>query len=364
MSSPADKITPSDPRVEHRTYTTKCSGVKYHYLLADPKKSTGVEAAGTVLLIHGWPDLAYGWRYQIPYLLSLNLRVVVPDMIGYGQTAAPQSLPLYSTKSVSDDMAELMARSVLANSPNKRFILGGHDWGGFFVWRMVLYYPYLIQGVFSVCTPYSPPREMELDLEAITKFVPNFKYQLQLASGVVDDHVSTRERLAKFFNAIYGGRTPEGKTAFTSEKGIDFDALEQVGPSPLLSEEDVAFYVDEYMRHAEEGDGGDKPLRGPLNWYRTTKLKWEEELPLAQAKVGTVEKKIPNPALMINASKDVALPPSMSMGMERFFENLSVKEVPTSHWALVEDPAGVNGFIGEFVKGVLEKEGGAIKASI
>jgi pimeloyl-ACP methyl ester carboxylesterase len=38
------------------------------------------------LQIHGWPDLAIGWRYQIPLLLSLGLRVVAPDMMGYGGT--------------------------------------------------------------------------------------------------------------------------------------------------------------------------------------------------------------------------------------------------------------------------------------
>lgn len=36
--------------------------------------------------IHGWPDLSLGWRYQIPLLVSLGLRVVAPDMMGYGGT--------------------------------------------------------------------------------------------------------------------------------------------------------------------------------------------------------------------------------------------------------------------------------------
>jgi pimeloyl-ACP methyl ester carboxylesterase len=37
--------------------------------------------------IHGWPDLSMGWRYQINSLLDLGLRVVAPDMMGYGRTA-------------------------------------------------------------------------------------------------------------------------------------------------------------------------------------------------------------------------------------------------------------------------------------
>jgi hypothetical protein len=36
--------------------------------------------------IHGFPDISMGWRYQIPMLLGLELRVVAPDCMGYGRT--------------------------------------------------------------------------------------------------------------------------------------------------------------------------------------------------------------------------------------------------------------------------------------
>ena len=279
-------------------------------------------------------------------------------MLGYARTDAPTALEPYSLKSGADDMAQLMARVLIA-SPNKRFILGGHDWGGFFVWRFILYYPYLVTGVFSVCTPYSAPREMYLPLEAITTYMPTFKYQLQLASGKVDTEVVTKEQIRGFVNTMYGGRTAEGVAPFSTDNGIDFDLLLKTEQSPLLSDEELDYYVEEFSRHSAS------PLTGPLNWYRTTKIKWEEELPLAQAKIGSVEKKIATLSLMIKAKRDVALPPSMSVGMENFFEELTVREVDTSHWALVEDPKGVNGFIGEFVEGVLEREGrGKVKAAI
>lgn len=38
--------------------------------------------------VHGWPDLAFGWRYQIPALIELGFRVVAPDMMGYGGTVS------------------------------------------------------------------------------------------------------------------------------------------------------------------------------------------------------------------------------------------------------------------------------------
>lgn len=80
---PPDKLVPNDPRVTHHTVTL--NGHKWHYLLGTPPSPVG-----TILLVHGHPDLAFGWRYQVPHLLSLNLRVIVPDMLGYGDTDAPE----------------------------------------------------------------------------------------------------------------------------------------------------------------------------------------------------------------------------------------------------------------------------------
>lgn len=74
------------------------------YVNGHPK---GREQKGVALLVHGFPDLwcmflaiyylftlivgrltpsADGWRYTIPALLDQGLRVVVPDMLGYGGT--------------------------------------------------------------------------------------------------------------------------------------------------------------------------------------------------------------------------------------------------------------------------------------
>ena len=113
----------NDPRVEHKT--ANLNGHTYHYLLGVPK----TPIKGTVFLIHGWPDCCAGWRYQIPMLLELGFRVVVPDLMGFAGSEAPRvppgSIQLYSHKRAADDFAEL-ARQLGA----ARIVLGGHDWGG------------------------------------------------------------------------------------------------------------------------------------------------------------------------------------------------------------------------------------------
>lgn len=72
-----------------------------------------------------------GWRYQVPFLLSLNLQVVVPDMLGYGQTSAPHSHEEYTLKKMTAHIAELVKQTT-----DQPIILGGHDWGGAFVWSV------------------------------------------------------------------------------------------------------------------------------------------------------------------------------------------------------------------------------------
>lgn len=70
-------------------HAAKLNGFTYNYLVAEP---ASCDVVGTIFLLHGWPDLSLGWRNQIPLLLSKGLRVVAPDMMGYGGTDAPEEV--------------------------------------------------------------------------------------------------------------------------------------------------------------------------------------------------------------------------------------------------------------------------------
>ena len=80
-----DKLSPDDSRVQYQT--ANLNGINYSYILAEPKG----KVLNTIFLVHGWPDISFGWRYQIPHLVSLGLRVVALDMMGYAGTDAPES---------------------------------------------------------------------------------------------------------------------------------------------------------------------------------------------------------------------------------------------------------------------------------
>lgn len=78
--------------------------------------------------IHGWPDLWFGWRNQIPVLLESGFRVVCPDIMGFGGTDAPpvppkENIIFYGFKRIADDVRGL-AKHLRADT----IVLGGHDW--------------------------------------------------------------------------------------------------------------------------------------------------------------------------------------------------------------------------------------------
>ena len=334
-----DKLAPNDPRIESRTATLR--GKTYHYLLGNPEG----QRVGTVLLAHGWPDLSFSWRYQVPFLLSLKLRVIAPDMLGFGRTDAPQELEKYSLKSIGDDIAELLGQIC----PGEQVILGGHDWGGHFVWRMALWHPELVRGVFSVCTPYNPPQPVYIPLEQLVERLPNFKYQLQLAGPDAEREVVGPTRIRGLLAGLYGGRGPNGERAFTITKGAIFENLEKIKESPMASKEELDYYVQEYCRNG---------MRGPLNWYRTRKVNYDEEVVLL--KDGPPKIKVP--ALVISAKQDPALPPRLTEGMEKHFDNLTKAQVDSHHWAHWSAAEDVNAHIKKFLESVLQI--GPVKSSI
>lgn len=107
------------------------------------------------------------------------------------------------------------------------------------VYRFAEWYPNLVTHVFSVCTPYMARRDKYMSTEDMVNGpLPQFGYQLQLASGVVEENVVSKEDIYKFINIAYGGKPSTGRPGFTPQKGLDLDAFKgEVGKSPLLNEE-------------------------------------------------------------------------------------------------------------------------------
>ncbi|EKV16038.1 Epoxide hydrolase, putative [Penicillium digitatum PHI26] len=323
---PIDKIQVSgDSRIEYKTATL--NGYNYSYILSQPKSG---QFKATVFLIHGFPDLSMGWRYQIPMLVDMGFRVVAPDCLGYGRTDAPDDFTAYALKRCAADI-----KALATHLGETQIILGGHDWGAGLAYRIALWHPELVSHLFTVCVHYVRPTAKYFLMEDLIRDVtPNFAYQLQFKSGEVEKVVRSKDEIRQFLLALYGGRTEAGESGFDAYKGVLLDKLGELKLSRLLSEEELEFYTNEFVRNG---------IHGPLNWYRTRDVNFEDEL-------AVLDREIQIPTLFIQALRDQALPPHLAKSMAKQLPRLTLKQVDSSHWALWEKPEEVNTIIGTWLK--------------
>lgn len=287
--------------------------------------------------------------------------MICPDLPGFGRTAPhPTHLPSYSFKSVATATAQLAAQLGA-----DKIILGGHDWGCAVVYRVALWYPELVSHLFTVCVPYYPPTSVWTTLEERVKKMPSTKYMLDNASDVVEKAIDSPEKIKQFLSGIYGGKNEDGSKdrVWVATKGYDFSALNKVGPSPWIGEVEVEYYVQEYARQGM-GPSCELPhlhknhiyllevllMQTIVNWYRTWHVNYTDELALEPGKRNYT---LQPPVLMITATHDDAVLPAFAKRMGENVKHLTLREVPTSHWALWQGAGEVNGIIKEWIEKVV-----------
>jgi len=95
------------------------AALRMHYLDEGPRQAV------VVLLLHGEPAWSYLYRRMIPPLVAAGLRVVAPDLIGFGKSDKPARREDYSyARHVA------WVSSALAQLELKDITLVGQDWGG------------------------------------------------------------------------------------------------------------------------------------------------------------------------------------------------------------------------------------------
>jgi len=324
-------MNPSDPSsFNHRTERLSTGNI-YHFVDQIPEEYDGMKTP-TLLCVHGFPDLWYGWRHVIsPWVSKCRWRVVVPDMLGYGGTDKPTDPKYYSTKSLSADLAALLDLIGV-----KKAVVIGHDWGAMTVWRFALWHPDRVQALAVLSIPFTPPRTDYLSLEQVVQRLPIFGYQLYFS-----DPTSTQEieaNLSTFFRILHRGTaadiTSKGKLQEVLKNSIHVDTY--------LSVEEFQYYIDNFKA------GG---MNGPLNYYRTTKHRFDEEvgrLPMSFPKSFSV--------LFLWGDEDATCSPSQVGRMENYIPSLRVMQVfGKGHWLMTQSPDVVASSIAEFVRSVIEK---------
>ena len=111
-----------------------------------------------VLLVHGFPDSSHLWRHQVPALTGAGLRVIAPDLRGFGASDRPEGIEDYR---ISRSVADLVA--VLDTLGVERARVAGHDWGAAVAWVLAALHPKRVERLvaLSVGHPGAQRRTIE-----------------------------------------------------------------------------------------------------------------------------------------------------------------------------------------------------------
>lgn len=281
-----------------------------------------------VVFCHGFPDLAYGWRHQLPAVADAGFRAIAPDQRGYGASSAPEPVEAYSLDHLCGDLADLLDALEI-----ERAVFVGHDWGGFVAWAMPVLHPDRCAGVVGVCTPNTPFPGTEF-LRSVFGDDPEGMYMLWFQEPGVAESVMDPRARQLFDKLTIGGVDPavlaEAGTAreagSTFNPFIDLDGLPDLGER-LLSEEELDHYAAVFERTG---------FRGGINWYRNI-----DANAAAHPDVGTTPLALPT--LMLCAEWDPALPPALAANMGQLCSDLEMHVIAKAgHWVPTECPDEIN----------------------
>lgn len=102
------------------------TGITMNVALAGPPQ------APPVIFLHGFPESHRTWAQLVP-LLESDLRLVMPDLRGFGATDKPQEVEAYATETLLADVFALADALAIDG-----FALVGHDWGGAIAWAAAI----------------------------------------------------------------------------------------------------------------------------------------------------------------------------------------------------------------------------------
>ncbi|MCP5041618.1 MAG: alpha/beta hydrolase, partial [bacterium] len=257
------------------------------------------------LLLHGFPEHAYSWRYQMPLLAKLGYRVWAPNQRGYGNTTRPKKKADYQLDHLTEDVAALIDASGA-----KSTLLVAHDWGAIVAWAFVS------RNVRPL------DRMVVMNLPHPTRFHQALQRSAQ----------RKRSRYAVFFQLPW---LPELLLRARGARAVG-EAFRAMAVDKSRFPEEV---IDVYRQQALEPGA----LTAMLNWYRANRFStsFADPVPI-----------IETPTLMIWGEEDTALGKEMTYGTDEFVHDFTLRYLPrVSHWVQQEAPEAVNEILEAWLAG-------------
>ena len=108
------------------------SGISVRFVEANGQRFELAECGSgdrLALCLHGFPELNFSWRHQMPLLAAKGWRVWAPNLRGYGASSRPEGIEAYRIDRLVEDVAALIDLSGA-----REVMLVAHDWGAIIAW--------------------------------------------------------------------------------------------------------------------------------------------------------------------------------------------------------------------------------------
>jgi pimeloyl-ACP methyl ester carboxylesterase len=175
------------------------------------------EGSGPVInLVHGFPTSSWLFRNLIPILVENGLRVIAPDLLGFGSSDKPEDPDLYTLKRQAGRIQALM-RSLNISSWTQVC----HDLGGPWTWEIIDAEPERIRKLIITNTTayrdgWNPPATIDMMAGPVGAILlPLLGNKLlgpRLGKSMFDDFVGHPENLTQSDREGYWIPFPEGTT--------------------------------------------------------------------------------------------------------------------------------------------------------
>ena len=250
---------------QHRDIIT--NGIRMHYV---------TQGEGPlIVLLHGFPEFWYSWRYQIPFLAEHGYSVVAPDMRGYNDTDKPRRG--YDVPTLLQDIVGL-----IKGLGQEKAIIVGHDWGGVLAWAFAMRYPAMAERLIVMNAPHPGAMLREIrTLKQLRKSWYIFYFQIPW----LPEYLLLRNHANEIGRGLRGAAVQ--KSVFPREETAKYqEAMSKPGA-----------------------------MTAALNYYR------QLFRPLPRASWGT-KFDVSAPTLLIWGEQDIALGIELTSGLEKWVDNI------------------------------------------
>ena len=278
-----------------------------------------------VILLHGFPELAFSWRHQFPALAAAGYRAIAPDQRGYGGSDVPVGVEHYHMDELIADVHGLLDVLELESAT-----FGGHDWGALLLWHMAMRAPERIDGLIMLNIPHYP--RAPLDPIRIMRerfgddfYIVNFQDSNEADRAFAADPVHFFNMMMRR-NQISREQFEQLPPQMKSLSLLKVMAREESGGEPLLTDEEREYFASAFAKTG---------FTGAINWYRNWTRNWEA--------LEGVDQHIDIPTLFFGAVDDVLIGPEHIEGMRPLVSNLELHMLENcGHWSQQEKPDEVN----------------------